>query len=79
MKRQRKKDLAVHKDLTPFESLELQRRQQEQADHRRYVIQRVLGIIRTIALIGLGIWGYMTRDTIREFIINFFTNPKLKF
>ena len=64
-------------NLTPFEILEKQRLLQQKADYRRYIIHKVLGYLRTIALIGLGIWGYMSRDAIREFILNIFTNPKL--
>ena len=64
-------------DLTPIEILEQQRLLQQKADYRRYIIRKTLGYLRTIALIALGIWGYMTRDTIREFILNIFTNPKL--
>ena len=68
-----------YSDMTPFEILERQRLLHQKAEYRRYIIRKILGYLRTIALIGLGIWGYMTRDTIREFILNIFTNPKLHF
>lgn len=65
------------KDLSPLENLNLQREHQTKRSHRRYIIQKILGVLRLIGLISLGVWGYTTRDTIYAFILDFFTNPKL--
>jgi hypothetical protein len=66
-----------NKDLTPFENMELQRKLHEKRSHQRYITQRILYFIRLSGLIALGIWGYLTRDTIYNFILDKFTNPKL--
>ena len=77
MKKSKRTNGVFDKNLSPLENLNRQRQHQEMLDHRRYIIQKIFGIIRTIGLIALGIWGYATRDTIHAFIVNFFTNPKL--
>jgi len=64
-------------DLTIIENILQQRENQNNRNNKRYVIQQAFQFIRTIALLGLAYWGYITRHTIHAFIVELFTNPKL--
>jgi hypothetical protein len=71
------KKVEFNDDLSVLENLSQHREDLNKKNHRRYVIQRGLYYLRVMALIGLGVWGYLTRDIIREFILDVFTVPKL--
>ena len=73
----RRKKVEFNDDLSLLENLSQHREDRNKQNHRRYVIQRILYFLRVLALIGLGLWGYFTRDIIREFILDVFTVPKL--
>jgi hypothetical protein len=70
----RKPKNRYNRQLSPLENLELEQARQHKLNNRRYIIQQMLYFVRLAGLIALGIWGYLTRNTIRAFILDMFTN-----
>lgn len=64
-------------NLSVIENISQQREKQNEREYHRYTVRRVLNFLRILALIALAYWGWSTRHTIQEFIVHFFTNPKL--
>ena len=64
-------------DLSVIENISQQREKQNDRAYHRYTVRRFFKLLRTLGLIALAYWGWITRYTIQEFIVDFFTNPKL--
>ena len=74
-----RKKVEFNDELSLLDNISQHREEHSKRNHRRYIIQRILYFLRVMALIGLGVWGYLTRDIIREYILDVFTTPKLMY
>jgi len=64
-------------DISILDNISQHRINHNSQKKKRYVFQQFLKLIRTLALMALAYWGWITRDTIHAFIVELLTNPKL--
>ncbi len=73
----RSKKQAFDNDISIIDNISQHRVNHNSRQQKRYVFQQILKLIRALALMGLAYWGWITRDTIQDFIVHIFTNPKI--
>ena len=75
MKRSQKQEF--DNNISIIDNISQHRVNNNSREQKRYVFQQILKLIRALSLMGLAYWGWITRETIQDFIMEIFINPKI--